>query len=86
MSPNQPFGLKIEFAGRGGEKINPASARVILLRGDTVNITQRLRPFISEKGIELPNAMVPPGNYVFEVEVSDVAGRQSLAGIAVEAR
>ena len=36
VSANQPFNLKVEFAGRGGEKINPASAQVRVLRGGTV--------------------------------------------------
>src|SRR4051812_10729244 len=29
---NQPFSLKVEFAGRGGEKIDVASAQITVLR------------------------------------------------------
>jgi hypothetical protein len=86
VAPNQPFPLKVDFAARGGEKINPASVQVRVLRGGTVDVTSRLVPYILPTGIDLPNAMVPPGTYVIEVVVSDVGGRQSVANIEIEAR
>ena len=86
VSANQPFPLKIEFAGRGGEKINPASAQVMVLRGNNVDVTSRLKPYITANGIEIPNAMVPPGIYALQVAVSDAGGRQSIANIEIEAR
>lgn len=86
VAANQPFALQIEFAARGGEKINPASTQVMILRGDTVNVTQRLQAYVTPTGIVIPNAMVPAGTYVLQVAVSDTGGRQSLANIEIEAR
>ncbi len=86
VAPNQPFALKVEFAGRGGEKVNPVSAQIMVLRGNNVDITQRLKPYITANGIEIPNAMVPAGTYVLQVAVSDAGGRQSTANIEIEAR
>ena len=86
VASNQPFPLKVDFAARGGEKINPASAQVRVLRGGTVDVTQRLAPFIRPTGIDVPNAMVPPGTYVIEVAVSDAGGRQSVANIEIDAK
>jgi hypothetical protein len=86
VAPNTPFALRVEFAGRGGEKVDPATAQITLLRGDNVNITQRVRAFISPNGIEIPDAMVAPGMHVLQVAVSDGGGRQSLANIEIEAR
>ena len=86
VASNQPFALRIDFAARGGEKINPASAQVRVLRGGTVDVTQRLAPFIRPTGIDVPNAMVPPGTYVIEVAVSDAGGRQSVANIEIDAK
>lgn len=83
---NQPFALKIEFAGRGGEKINPSTAQITVLRGNNVDITSRLKPYITANGIEIPNAMVPAGSYALQVAISDAGGRQSLANIEIEAR
>jgi len=86
VAANQPFSLKIEFAGRGGEKINPKTAQVVILRGATINATDRFQPFITANGIEMPAAMVPAGTYTLQVSVSDAGGRQSLANVEIEAR
>jgi hypothetical protein len=83
---NGPFRLRVEFVGRGGEKVNPATAQIMILRGNTIDITQRLRPFISANGIDVPEALVAPGAHVLQVAVSDSGGRQSLANIEIEAR
>lgn len=86
IAANKPFDLHVDFAGRGGEKINVASAQVAILRGGTIDITSRLKPFITEKGIEMPAAMVPPGTYVLQVTVSDAGGRRSVANIEIDAK
>ena len=85
VNANQPFPLKVEFAGRGGEKINPKSAQILILRGNTVDVTSRFQPFITANGIEMPAAMVPPGTYVLQVTVSDSGGRQSVANVEIDA-
>jgi hypothetical protein len=86
VAANKPFDLHVDFAGRGGEKINPSPAQIIILRGSNINISDRLKPFITAKGIEMPAAMVPPGTYVLQVTVSDAGGRQTVANIEIEAR
>ena len=86
VTANQPFDLHVEFAGRGGEKINPATAQITILRGGNIDITQRLKPFITANGIEMPAAMVPSGTHVLQVAVSDAGGRQTIANIEIEAR
>lgn len=86
VAANQPFDLHVEFAGRGGEKINVSSAQIAILRGNNVNITDRLKPFISANGIAMPAAMVPPGIYVLQVTVADAGGRQSTANIEIDAK
>lgn len=85
VTANQPFNLQVEFAGRGGEKINPATAQITILRGGNINITDRLKPFITANGIEMPAAMVPPGTHVLQVAVSDAGGRQTIANIEIDA-
>ena len=85
VAANKPFDLHVQFAGRGGEKINPASAQIAILRGSNVNITDRVKPYITANGIEMPAAMVPPGTYVLQVTVSDAGGRQSIANVAIDA-
>ncbi|HTR84608.1 MAG TPA: hypothetical protein VMI56_09025 [Reyranella sp.] len=86
VAANKPFDLHVDFAGRGGEKINAASAQIKILRGSNVDITGRLKPFITEKGIEMPAAMVPPGTHVLEVTVADASGRTTTANVEISAK
>jgi len=86
VAANQPFNLTVEFAGRGGEKINAGSVQILVLRGSNVDITSRMKPYVTDKGIVIPNAMVPAGSYALQVSVKDAGGRESLANIEIEAR
>jgi hypothetical protein len=86
VAPKKPFALTVEFAARGGEKIDPNSVQIAILRGDNVNITQRLKPFITATGIKVTDAMVGAGTHVLQVTVSDSGGRQSIANIEIVAR
>lgn len=85
VTANHPFDLRVEFFGRGGEKINAATTQITILRGGNIDITERLKPYITVNGIEMPTAMVPPGDHVLQVAVSDVDGRKSIANIEIEA-
>ena len=86
VAANKPFDLHIDFAGRGGEKINAASVQIAILRGGNLDITGRLKPFVSERGIEMPAAMVPPGTHVLQVTVADAGGRQTVADVEIDAK
>ena len=60
--------------------------QITLLRGNNINITQRLLPYLSANGLDIPNALVPPGNFVLQVTVRDTGGREGLANIEIAAR
>ena len=83
---NAPFDFRIEFAARGGEKIAPASVQVVLLRGNDIDITSRLKPYVSPAGIAIPNALVPPGKFVLQVAVSDGSDRRTTANVEINAQ
>ena len=80
---NTPFELHVEFAGRGGEKINPSSVSVTLLRGNAIDITSRFKIWTTAQGITIPNAMMGVGLHVLEIAVSDVDGHRSTADIEI---
>jgi len=70
------FPLKIEFAPRGGSKIDPASVKVEYLRGSGVDLTARLKASIKPEGIEVASAQAPAGEHAFRVSVRDSEGRE----------
>lgn len=86
VASREPFWLKLEFAARGGSRINADATRVTLLRGPGLDLTQRVRPYLTAGGLDIQEALAPPGRFALRVEVSDDQGRQSSATIQLNVR
>lgn len=72
-----PFSLQLAFEPRGGAKIDLASVKVVYLKSPSVDLLDRVKGGLSEKGIDLPKAEVPPGEHQLRVTVQDSEGRQT---------
>ena len=72
-----PFDLKVQFESRGGNKIDPAAVKITYLKANAVDLTPRLKDAISENGINLSKAEVPPGEHAIKITVKDVDGRET---------
>ncbi len=77
MPVKSPITLKFSFEGRGGEKIDPASVKVVYLKTPLVDLTPRLQSAISANGIDVAQADLPPGEHPLRVTVKDSAGRET---------
>jgi hypothetical protein len=49
------------------------------MRTPAIDLTQRIRPYITANGIYVIDAEVPPGTHTLRVDVSDTDGRTSSA-------
>jgi len=76
-----PISLKVAFEPRGGAKIDPASVKVSYMKSPAVDLTDRVKPALTEKGIQIDNAEVPPGDHQIRLTVQDSEGRQGTAVI-----
>ncbi len=74
-SVTSPFDLRINFESRGGVKIDPAATKVLYLKSKPVDLLPRIQPALSESGINLQQAEVPPGEHTIQITVQDVDGR-----------
>ena len=72
-----PFPLRVVFEPRGGAKIDLSSVTMTYLRTPNVNLLDRVRGGLSEKGIDLVTAEVPPGEHQVRLTVQDSEGRQT---------
>lgn len=72
-----PFNLKVAFKPHGGAKINPNSIKVIYLKTPMIDLLDRLKPGVSEAGIDFSNAEVPVGKHRIQVILEDSDGRES---------
>lgn len=69
------FRLAVKFKPRNSVAINPESVRVTYRRQPEVDLTARLKPFVTATGIEAPAVIVPPGKHVIVIEATDKEGR-----------
>ena len=74
-----PLALKIVFEPHGGSTINVAAVTVTYLRSPAVDLTERLRPFITTAGIALDQADIPAGRHAVRIDVKDAEGRRSTS-------
>jgi hypothetical protein len=70
-----PLDFKLTFRAFGGAKIDPDSVVVTYVKKPNIDITARIKPFITADGVEVAQAEVPPGQHQFWIEVKDTDGR-----------
>ena len=70
-----PFRLAVRFLPSNGVPIEPDSVRIIYRRQPAIDLTARVKPFITAAGIEAPAVVVPPGKHVVEIQATDKEGR-----------
>ena len=70
-----PFDIKLLFEPHGGAKIDPASVKMTYLKAPLVDLTERIKPYISASGIDIAKVEVPPGEHHLKVQVTDSKGR-----------
>lgn len=71
----KPFRLSVRFMSSNGVPVDPATVRVFYRRQPPVDITERIKPFITPAGIDAPSVVVPSGKHVIEIEAADKEGR-----------
>lgn len=72
-----PFEFKVTFEPRGGSSINTSSVKVTYLKSPTVDLTPRVKSSVSDSGIDMKHAEIPPGEHQVKVSVQDSDGRES---------
>lgn len=71
----KPFRLSVRFLSSNGVPVDPATVRVFYRRQPPVDITDRIKPYITPAGIDAPSVIVPTGKHVIEIEAADREGR-----------
>lgn len=71
------FPLVIQFSAATGRTIDPGSIRLVCLKQPLVDLTPRIRPYASEKGVSIDRVTLPPGLYRLRVSLADSRGDTS---------
>jgi len=70
-----PTHFQLKFIAHGGAKIDPTTVQMTYLRTPDVDLTPRIKPFVTDSGIDIPNAVVPVGAHMLRVDLKDSDGR-----------
>ncbi len=78
---HSPLELKLKFTAHNNAKVDPAAVKVIYEKQTPIDLTDRLRKYMSSDGIDMPDAEVPPGTHLLRVELKDSLGRTSVGEV-----
>jgi hypothetical protein len=74
-----PFNLQFKFQAHGGSTIKPNSFHLIYLKSPNVDLTARVKPYVTKEGVEMIGAQAPPGRHMIKVMISDNSDREASA-------
>lgn len=73
-----PIRLILRFRAYGGARVDPETIRLVYERSRPVELTFRILPYVTAKGITIDKAKVPPGSHTIRVELKDSQGRLGM--------
>lgn len=80
---SMPIQVLIHFTPRS-EPVDLASLKVTLVKFIPIDITDRIRPFVTPEGIQVKEAKIPPGKHRVRITVADKAGDLSVKEVSFE--
>jgi len=81
---HSPIRLQLKFQSYGGAKIDPSAVQVTYLKTPAVDLTSRVKPYTQESGIDMPDAVLPPGEHPLRVDVKDSDGRTATTNFVLK--
>ena len=78
-----PFDLDIRFEQRGASVVDLASLKVFLMKLWDIDITDRVRPYVSGDGIHVTHADFPKGQHTIKITIADHEGHESSRTMTV---
>jgi|TARA_B100001964_G_scaffold241183_1_gene312900 hypothetical protein len=69
-----PLQIIIKFIPKEGKEIDLSTMKVQYLKLLTIDITQRVKPYATENGINLPRARLPSGSHAIRLMIGDITG------------
>ena len=81
---HSPIRLQLKFESFGGATIDPTTIKVTYLKDPAVDLTSRVAPFVKATGIDMPDAVLPPGDHTLRVDLKDSDGRIATSSIVLK--
>jgi hypothetical protein len=85
VAVKSPFALTIKFESRDGVPVDLNSLVVTYEKAPPVDLTERVKAYLTPSGIAMPEAETPPGEHRIHIEIKDVNGRLGGAEFSIDA-
>jgi hypothetical protein len=79
-----PAPLQLKFQTFGGAKLDLDAVQATYLRSPNVDLTPRLKPFVTATGINVPAAELPPGEHIVRIDIKDSDGRTGTGSFVLK--
>ena len=73
-----PLMVDLHFETRPDSAVDLETLKVLYRKIISIDITDRIRPYATEKGIYIPEADIPKGNHKIEIRIADSRGNYSF--------
>lgn len=70
-----PLHLILKFKAFGSSAIDLGTFQASYIKDPAVDLTMRLKPFVQQTGIDIPDAQLPPGEHFIQFGIKDSEGR-----------
>lgn len=77
-----PVEVSIRFEPRAAP-VDVSTLKVMVVKLVLIDITDRVRPYTSPQGIQIPDARLPSGTHIVRISLADAAGGVSRKQITV---
>jgi hypothetical protein len=81
-----PFTLRIKFQSHGGAAIDADSVLLTYKKVPPIDLTQRVRSFITPESMEVGNVEAPPGQHRIRIDVKDSRGHTGFTELTIKIR
>jgi len=81
-----PFALRMRFQAHGGAPIDADSVLITYKKVPPIDLTQRVRTFITSEHIEVDNVQAPPGQHRIQVDLKDGRGHAASTEFTIKIR
>jgi len=81
---HSPIHFQLKFQSFGGSKIDPSGLQVTYLKVPAVDLTGRVKPFVQEAGVDMPDALLPPGEHPLRIDIKDSEGRTATTSFVLK--
>lgn len=72
-----PLKVEMKFVPQPDAEIDLSSLKVLYIKIFNIDITERVKPYATEKGILIPKAKIPKGNHKITIRIADTSGNVS---------